>query len=54
MRHSIKSFAKVNKDQRTLERNGTVRIAPGFFTDDEDIEQAIKGVSEIAGYEASS
>jgi selenocysteine lyase/cysteine desulfurase len=25
-----------------------VRIAPGYFTDDEDIEQAIKGVSELA------
>ena len=44
----------IHKDQGTLERNGTVRIAPGFFTDDEDIEQAIKGVSEIAGYEASA
>jgi hypothetical protein len=25
-----------------------VRIAPGYFTDDEDIQQAIKGVTEIA------
>ncbi|GIS88058.1 MAG: cysteine desulfurase [Gammaproteobacteria bacterium] len=38
----------IHRDQGTLERNGTVRIAPGYFTDDEDIEQAIKGVSEIA------
>ena len=44
----------IHKDQGTLERNGTVRIAPGFFTDDEDIEQAIKAVGEIAGYEAST
>jgi selenocysteine lyase/cysteine desulfurase len=38
----------VHRDQGTLERNGTVRIAPGYFTDDEDIEQAIKAVSELA------
>ena len=38
----------IHRDQGTLERNGTVRIAPGYFTDDEDIEQAIKGVSELA------
>jgi cysteine desulfurase family protein len=44
----------IHKDQGTLERNGTVRIAPGFFTDDEDVEQAIKAVTEIAGFGASS
>ena len=42
----------VHEDQGTLERNGTVRFAPGFFTDQEDIAQAIKGVCSVAEYYA--
>ncbi|MBO67293.1 MAG: cysteine desulfurase [Acidiferrobacteraceae bacterium] len=44
----------VHKDQGTLERNGTVRFAPGYFTDDEDITQAITGVASIAEFSVSS
>ena len=43
----------VHEDQGTLERNGTVRFAPGFFTDEEDVAQAIEGVQSIAEYQAS-
>jgi cysteine desulfurase family protein len=43
----------VHEDQNTLKRNGTVRFAPGFFTDEEDIVQAIDGVQSIAEYQAS-
>jgi selenocysteine lyase/cysteine desulfurase len=43
----------VHEDQGTLKRNGTVRFAPGFFTDEEDVAQAIDGVQSIAEYQAS-
>ena len=43
----------VHEDQGTLKRNGTVRFAPGFFTDEEDIAQAIEGVRSVATYQAS-
>ena len=43
----------VHEDQGTLKRNGTVRFAPGFFTDEEDVAQAIEGVQSIAEYQAS-
>ena len=43
----------VHEDQGTLKRNGTVRFAPGFFTDQEDVAQAINGVQSIAEYQAS-
>ena len=43
----------VHEDQGTLKRNGTVRFAPGFFTDEEDIAQAIEGVRSIAEYQES-
>jgi cysteine desulfurase family protein len=42
----------IHEDQGTLKRNGTVRFAPGFFTDEEDIAQAIDGVQSIAEYQA--
>jgi len=38
----------VHEDQGTVEQKGTIRFAPGYFTDDEDIEQAITGISELA------
>ncbi len=40
----------VHEDRGTLERKGTVRFAPGFFTDEEDINQAIEAVRAIAEY----
>ena len=43
----------IHKDLGTLERNGTVRFAPGFFTDKEDINQAIEGVRSIVEYQNS-
>ena len=43
----------VHEDQDTLKRNGTVRFAPGYFTDEEDITQAIEGVRSIAEHQES-
>ncbi len=43
----------VHEDQGTLDRNGTVRFAPGFFTDEEDIAQAIEAVHSVAEYQAA-
>jgi cysteine desulfurase family protein len=43
----------VHDDQNTLKQNGTVRFAPGFFTDEEDISQAIAGVQSIVEYYTS-
>ena len=37
----------VHVDEGTLEQMGAVRFAPGYFTDDEDLEQAITGVAEL-------
>lgn len=36
-----------HKDENTVERKGTVRFSPGYFTDDDDIDQAIAGVTEL-------
>lgn len=38
----------VHEDQGTVEQKGTIRFAPGYFTDEEDLEQAITGISELA------
>ena len=38
----------VHEDENTVAVKGMVRFAPGYFTDDEDIEQAITGVAELA------
>ncbi len=32
----------------TVTQNGTVRFAPGYFTDEEDIHQAIAAVEDLA------
>ena len=32
-----------------MEQLGSVRFSPGYFTDDEDMEQAIGAVQELAG-----
>ncbi|NKC17114.1 MAG: aminotransferase class V-fold PLP-dependent enzyme [Gammaproteobacteria bacterium] len=39
----------VHEDRGTVAREGAIRIAPGYFTDDEDIRQLIAGVADIAG-----
>lgn len=39
----------VHEDLGTVEQKGAVRIAPGYFTDQEDLEQAIAGIADIAG-----
>ena len=38
----------VHEDQSTLGQLGTVRFSPGYFTEDDDIELAIKAVRELA------
>ena len=38
----------VHEDEGTVGQNGSVRIAPGYFTDEDDIRQAIEGVADIA------
>ena len=38
----------VHEDQGTAEILGAVRIAPGYFTDDEDLEHALGAIAELA------
>ena len=38
----------VHEDQSTIGMLGTVRFSPGYFTDEEDIEQAIAAVRDLA------
>jgi len=44
----------VHEDEKTVGQNGAVRFSPGYFTDDEDIEQAIAAVTDIAGFAANA
>ena len=44
----------VHEDEKTVGQNGTVRFSPGYFTDDEDIEQAITAVTEIASFSSAA
>jgi cysteine desulfurase family protein len=37
----------VHEDERTVDRKGAVRLAPGYFTDDEDVDQAIAGFADL-------
>ncbi len=37
----------VHEDAHTVEQKGMVRFSPGYFTDNDEIEHAIKGVSEL-------
>ena len=39
----------VHEDERTVAHKGTVRFAPGYFSDEEDLHQAIEGIRGIAG-----
>ena len=38
----------VHEDEKTVDQKGTVRFSPGYFADDEDIQQAIDGVDSLA------
>ena len=38
----------VHQDANTVPQKGTVRFSPGYFTDEEDLEQAIEGVKDLA------
>ena len=38
----------VHEDEGTVAHKGTVRFAPGYFTDEEDLQQAIAGIRDIA------
>ena len=38
----------VHEDAQTVEQKGMVRFSPGYFTEPDEIEHVIKGVSELA------
>ena len=44
----------VHEDERTVGQNGAVRISPGYFTDDADIDQTILAVTEIADFASAA
>ena len=44
----------VHEDEHTVSQNGAVRLSPGYFTDDEDLEQVIEAVGEIAGFASAA
>jgi cysteine desulfurase family protein len=44
----------VHEDEKTIGQNGAVRVSPGYFTDDDDIEQAITAVTEIASFSSAA
>ncbi len=44
----------VHEDEKTIGQNGAVRLSPGYFTDDDDIEQAITAVTEIASFSSGA
>ena len=44
----------VHEDEKTVGQNGAVRLSPGYFTDDHDIEQAITAVTEIASFSSAA
>ncbi len=44
----------VHEDEKSVGQNGAVRLSPGYFTDDNDIEQAITAVTEIASFSSAA
>jgi selenocysteine lyase/cysteine desulfurase len=40
----------VHEDDKTVAQNGAVRFSPGYFTDDEDVVQAVSAVTELASF----
>ena len=48
VRAGLHCAPQVHIDEGTVEQKGSIRFSPGYFTDDEDLEQAVTGVSELA------
>ncbi len=44
----------VHEDEKTVGQNGAVRLSPGYFTEDDDIEQAITAVTELASFSSAA
>ena len=44
----------VHMDEGTVVQKGAVRFSPGYFNDDEDIDQAIAGIADLAEIAASA
>jgi cysteine desulfurase/selenocysteine lyase len=44
----------VHVDEDTVEQKGAVRFSPGYFSDEEDIDQAIAGIADLAEIAASA
>ena len=44
----------VHEDERTVEQKGSVRLSPGYFTDDEDIDQMIAAVTDLAEFSSAA
>ncbi len=44
----------VHEDENTVKQKGTIRFSPGYFSSSEDIDQAIMGVTELAGLYTAS
>ena len=38
----------VHEDECTIQQKGAVRFSPGYFSDEEDIDQAIAGIADLA------
>ena len=47
VRPGLQCAPAVHKDANTVGLGGTVRFSPGYFSDDEDIDRAIEGVSAL-------
>lgn len=43
----------IHEDENTVAGKGTVRFSPGFFTDEEDLEEAGQAIREISAYAAT-
>lgn len=52
VRAGIHCAPLAHEDQGTIEAKGSVRLAPGYFTDAEDMERAIEAVADIAEFVA--
>jgi selenocysteine lyase/cysteine desulfurase len=44
----------VHEDDKTVAQNGAVRFSPGYFTDDEDVVQAVSAVTELASFSSAA
>ncbi len=48
VRSGVHCAPLVHMDEGTIKQKGAVRFSPGYFSDDEDIDQAIAGISDLA------